>query len=107
MSYDSQERLREAHALSAARAEIATLRQLLTERAQMAHDLLIALAKRCLDDRNNECEPGEWPNGQSYDQLAQTSRDTLKRMAREEAGVDHAKYVNPLREGLVEVEEHD
>lgn len=81
----------------------------LNSRAQMAHDLLIALAKRILAEENatEEVKNGSWPCGQSWDELSQSSRNHFKRLAREEAGVDHAAYVAPLRSGDIEVEEHD
>lgn len=85
----------------------AEMREERDRRAQMAHDLLIALAKRRLVDANNECEVGAWPNGQEWDELSQSSRDVFKHEAREEAGVDHAAYIKPLREGTIHVVEHD
>lgn len=49
-------------------------------------ELSDALAKRCLADANEECAgTGEWPGGQSWDDLAGTSQSIMRHRAWDEA----------------------
>ena len=55
---------------------------------------LVTLAKRHLADANAtpEVQAGEWPAGQEWNELGNTSQHSFMRRAREEAGIPHEEY---------------
>lgn len=54
---------------------------------------LIASAKVCLAETNaNRGDPQNWPAGQEWDGLGQSSKETFMTMARERAGISTQEY---------------
>ena len=70
-----------------------------------AYMLLLELAKIELDVVNSEAEPGEWPCGQEWDDLAGTSKSTFLHRARERVGIPHHEFLDGIRSGKYEVED--
>lgn len=71
-----------------------------------AYSLLLVLAKRHLADANASLsEPNVWPAGQSWDELNGTSHSIFLRKAREEAGIPHDEFLEPVRSGDYDIDD--
>lgn len=64
---------------------------------------LVTLAKRNLADANATPEVigGEWPAGQEWYELGNTSQHAFMRCARDEAGIPHDEYRALIEEAMM------
>jgi hypothetical protein len=62
---------------------------------------LVALAARVLEERHRTCE-GNWPAGQSWNDLGHTSQHTLMQAAREECGIPHEAYREAVKKAMLD-----
>ena len=67
-----------------------------------AYRLLLAFAQRLLADANDACG-GEWPSGQEWHELSNTSRSIFLHRARVEAGVSGDRFLEGIRSGEYDV----
>lgn len=72
---------------------------------QWAWLALQALAKRCLADSNANAEPGCWPAGQEWEDLAGSSQSIFMREARKEAGISEDEFIKALHSCKYELPE--
>lgn len=64
---------------------------------------MICLAKRCLKDTNESREnENDWPAGQAWNGLGNTSKHSFMRMAREECGVPHEEWKAAIKKAILE-----
>lgn len=74
-----------------------------------AYKLLLALAKRCLKERNEalvrDGEPNTWPAGQEWHEMVGSSHSVFLHIARDEAGIDRDEFLAQVRSGRYDVDD--
>lgn len=77
-----------------------------TRNFRWAYSLLIELAKAKLAERNsNLVDKEEWPAGQTWNQLGNTSKSIFLMEAREAAGISHEEFLEGIRDGSYDVDD--
>jgi hypothetical protein len=79
-------------ALTETRSRLAAAEAAHRQLLEWAYALMIELAVKCLDETNRTVEPGEWPNGQEWENLVGTSRSVFLHKARQLAGINHSEW---------------
>jgi len=70
-----------------------------------AYGLLAALAKEQLRRANETAGPGEWPAGQTWEQLGSSSKAAFLQQARQLAGIPDDEFLDGIRDGTYDVED--
>lgn len=84
--------------------ELQAARQAERRNFNWAYALLLRLAVRQLADANAKREnERDWPAGQYWDELNSTSHSIFLHRARDEAGIPHDAFLDPIRDGTYDV----
>jgi uncharacterized membrane protein len=83
---------------------VPALRAQLEKYYRWMYAAIICLAKWNLSGANLSCGE-DWPAGQSWKQLNNTSRAIFVRRARQEAGIPDDEFLEPIRSGRYDVED--
>ena len=86
-------------------AENTRLREVAERNFRWSYMLLTAFAKRLLAKANAERGYHEWPGGQNWDELVESSQSIFLHQVRDSAGIDHDDYLAGIRDGTYKIDD--